>query len=72
VEVVHALDGQIAVSKAEGRPLGVLLILVDATIQAVIPGKLAGIALAEELVENIANCLFATALSFMPFLCGPL
>merc|ERR1712055_921001 len=60
VEIVHALDREIAMSKAEGRPLWVLLVLVDATIQAVIPGKLAGVALAEELVEHVANLLFCT------------
>ena len=35
------------------------------------PGKLAGIALAEELVENIANFLFTAALPFFTFLCRP-
>ena len=68
-------------------PLRVLLVLVDATIQAVIPkihcsqsgliwegevpGKLAGVALAEELVENVANLLFCTALAPMTFICSP-
>merc|ERR1719432_333395 len=65
VEIVHALHREVAVSKAEGRPLWVILVLVDATTQAVEPGKLADIALAEELVENVANLLFRTALAFM-------
>jgi len=72
VEVVHALHREISVSKAEGRPLWVILVLVDATTQAVEPGKLADIALAEELVENVANLLFRTALAFMAFICSPL
>merc|ERR1719175_557395 len=72
MEVVHTLHGQIAMSKTEGGPLWVLLVLVDATIQAIIPSKLAGVALAEELVENIANFLFTAALPFFTFLCRPL
>ena len=35
------------------------------------PGELAGVALAEELVENIANFLFTAALPFFTFLCRP-
>merc|ERR1719175_493189 len=71
-EVVHTLHRQIAMSKTEGGPLWVFFILVDATIEAIIPGKLAGVALAEELVENIADFLFTAALTFFTFLCRPL
>ena len=69
------------------HPLWVILILVDATTQAVepikveihthtwseeeAPGELVDIALAEELVENVANLLLGTALAFMAFICSP-
>lgn len=38
---------------------------------AAAPGKLAGVALAEELVHNVTNFLLRAALPFITFLCGP-
>ena len=91
IDTLYSVDKKLA-TKLTGSfsyPLWINLILVDATVQAVIPewifmiysgdglieiqapGKLAGITLAEELVQNFSNSLLRAALPFIAFLCRP-